>query len=404
MKMAIVLAGFTPGEADELRRAIGAWRSSGSIDKMGQKLMLGLLKAGVPREFAERVFQQIQGFSEYGFPESHAASFALIAYASAYLKRHHPAEFLCGLVNSQPMGFYANHTLVDDAKRHGVKVLPVHPNRSGWDCEMEGKDTVRLGFRVVSGLGKTEFDLLERERRRASFRDLFDFLSRARLKRAVQRALALCDAFSAFGTDQRHALWSLLAHEVLCREGARAGAESAQQGAQLSLFVESDASIVGENARLFSGLNEYQAIETDYRAYGMSVRGHPMEAIRKYVKRLPQLRAAEARALANGARTELAGLAIVMQRPPTAKGTVFATLEDETGFLDLILWKKVFEQHREMILDQGFLYVRGKIQRDGLSVSLLVESIRPFPFLQMQEVERLGQEVPRLLSEGVLLG
>ena len=151
MKIAIVMAGFTPGEADELRRAIGAWRSSGSIEKIGRRLQDGLLKSGLPEEFVQRLFLQIQGFAEYGFPESHASSFALLAYASSYLKCHYPAEFLCALVNSQPMGFYANHTLIDDAKRHGAQVLPIDPHLSGWDCKME-QGAVRLGFRVVSGI------------------------------------------------------------------------------------------------------------------------------------------------------------------------------------------------------------------------------------------------------------
>ena len=176
MSMAIELAGFTPGEADELRRAIGAWRSSGSIEKMGRRLMEGLMRGGLSAQYAEQVFQQIQGFSMYGFPESHSASFALLAYASSWLKCHHPAEFTCALINSQPMGFYSNHTLVDDAVRHGVEVLPVHPNLSTWDCQiLQGQKNgpaIRLGFRVVSGLGKDEVEKLVHERARAPFTSL----------------------------------------------------------------------------------------------------------------------------------------------------------------------------------------------------------------------------------------
>ncbi len=183
MKMAIDLAGFTPGEADELRRAIAAWRSTGSIERMGRRLMKGLLAAGLPEEFVERIFRQIHGFAEYGFPESHAASFALLAYVSAYLKRHYPAQFTCALINSQPMGFYLNHSLVDDAKRHGVRVLPVHPNRSDWDCAIED-GALRLGWRVVNGMGESlARELVEERETRGVFVNLQDFLSRTRLRR-----------------------------------------------------------------------------------------------------------------------------------------------------------------------------------------------------------------------------
>lgn len=391
MKMAVLLADFTPGEADQLRRAIGAWRSSGSIDKMGQRLMDGFLKNGIPREFADRVFQQIQGFAEYGFPESHAASFALIAYASCYVKRHHPAEFLCSMLNSQPLGFYAKHTLVDDAKHHGVIVLPVSPNESDWDSKMVGKKTVRLGFRVVSGIGKAEVEKLLAARAERPFASIADFVARSGLKKSVIRTLALGDAFQGYGADQRHSLWNLLALEALAQP-ARA--------AQLELFSGVD--LKEAEAALFPALNPYQAIQSDYASYGLSTRGHPMQFIRSQIPALPRRTNAEARRLPNGTVVELAGLAVVMQRPPTARGTVFATLEDETGFLDLILWKDVFDRYRELVLDHGFLLVRGKIQGDGEAGSLLVRSIRPFPLAEACAVKELSDGMPRLLSEGVL--
>ncbi len=364
MQMAIALGGFTPGEADELRRAIGAWRSSGSIDKMGQKLMKGLMANGIPQEFADRIFMQIHGFAEYGFPESHAASFALLAYASAYLKRHHPAEFTCALLNSQPMGFYNAHSLIDDLKRHGHRVLPLDVNLSQWDCTLEPDgvkgSALRLGFRYLSGIRQDEANQMIAAREERRFSSLEDFLSRAHVRSSMLHRLALGDAFSVFGLDQRKALWRILA---------------ANQ--QLPLFSGHE---LGESARPspFRALDTYESICADYTVFNLSARGHPMEEIRKRFPRLPRTTTATARATPSGRRLEVAGLSIVMQRPPTAGGTVFATLEDETGILDLILHKDVFERYREMILEHCFLIATGAIQRDGDSISLIVKSVRPF--------------------------
>jgi error-prone DNA polymerase len=352
MKIAIVMAGFTPGEADELRRAIGAWRSSGSIDRMGRKLLQGLLANGIPREWADRIFRQIQGFAEYGFPESHAASFALIAYASAYLKRHYPAQFACALVNSQPMGFYSVHTILDDAKRHGVELRPVHPDRSEWDCALED-GAIRLGWRVVHGMARAEADALVAAR---PFRDLTDFLSRTRLRSNVLHTLAMGDAFACFGLDQRHALWEILAYDR-----------------QPNLFSKTAGP---RQLGLFQPLDAAGSIEADYRSFGLSVRGHPMQALRARFGRLPGLSSPEIRAARAGRTVEACGLIIVRQRPHTAKGVVFATLEDEHGFIDLILHKPVFEKFHEVFTTHPLLVARGRVQRDGDAVSILVGHVR----------------------------
>ena len=372
MKIAIAVGGFTPGEADELRRAIGAWRSSGSIEKMGQKLMTGLLKSGLPREWVERLFLQIKGFAEYGFPESHAASFALIAYASSYLKCHYPAEFCCALLNSQPMGFYSSHSLVDDAKRHGVRILPVHPNHSNWDNEvmyLEGllptgevkgrKPALRLGWRSVKGLGRIEGERLIHERMQRPFHSLPDFLSRVKLKALVLQRLAMGDSFSCFGYDQRHALWEILSHSK--EADLFSGLESAE-ALQLNLFEK---------------LDDYTAIRNDYRSFGISARGHPMQALRAKLTRLPKLTAAAAKKSRHGEMISLSGLIIVRQRPPTAAGTMFLALEDETGFVDLILHKDVQAKYEELILTHSFLITKGVAQRDRESMSLLVKQLRP---------------------------
>ena len=383
MKMAVTLADFSPGEADQLRRAIGAWRSSGSIEKLGQRLMDGLLRNGVPKSFADRIFSQIQGFAEYGFPESHAASFALIAYASCYLKRHYPEHFCAALINSQPMGFYSNHTLVDDAKRHGVIVLPVDIHESEWDCVVVTKNTFRLGFRVVHGMSKQDFERIRIERERGKFKSLMSFMSRTRLKKNILRTLALGDVFNTFGGDQRQLLWTLLAAETLVSEASD----------QLGLFDH----VNQESTGAFATVSELEAIDLDYQSFRLSVRGHPMETIRKKLKRIPKRSSRELRNLKHGSFSEIAGLAIVMQRPPTAKGTVFATLEDEHGFIDLILHKTTYEKFRERILSDGLMIVGGKIQRDGHAVSMVVSHVRTLPILREELVDCTR-------SEGVLMG
>jgi error-prone DNA polymerase len=395
MQIAIDLADFTPGESDQLRRAIGAWRSSGSIDEMGRRLMKGLLVNGIPQDFAERVFLQIQGFAEYGFPESHAASFALIAYCSAYFKCHYPAEFTCGLLNSQPMGFYAPHTLVDDVKRHGVQVFPIHPNISDWESKIENGG-IRLGFQFITGVSKKEIKNLLEKRTLRPFTSLKDFLDRSSLRKPTLHRLALGDAFSCFQYDQRRALWQILAYEIL---------NFKDEGQQMNLFTgvdfstQRDTSASPHSSALarasfpFSSMDEYESILSDYQSYGLSTRGHPMQFIRKKYKGLPPMTTAQAKQGSNGTILSLLGLSVVMQRPPTASGTVFATLEDETGFLDIIIHHQIFEKYKELILDHSFLIVTGKIQRDGLSVSLILRSIKPFPTHNLS--------ISRYLSEGV---
>ncbi|MFL5813017.1 MAG: error-prone DNA polymerase [Bdellovibrionia bacterium] len=375
MSMAIELAGFTAGEADELRRAIGAWRSTGSVEKMGFRLMDGLTKNGLSAEYASQVFDQIQGFSMYGFPESHAASFALLAYASAWIKCHHQAEFTCALINSQPMGFYASHTLLDDAKRHGVEVLPVDPNLSDWNCDVirlenelgNERKAIRLGFRVVHGLGKAEAEkLIEERKRRGPYRSLSDFLSRTRLKSAVLQGLALGNAFSKFGENQRQTLWKILELRML-----------SETGTQLSLFqssyeVESGEAASGIALRPLSAL---ESIQEDYAAFGLSTQGHPMRELRQ---KLRCQTIAWTKNNAPGGRTvSAAGLVIVRQKPPTAKGMTFATLEDESGFMDLAFHPEVYEKYREEFLRHCFIEVKGILQRDGNSMSLLVKHLKP---------------------------
>jgi error-prone DNA polymerase len=364
MQMAIELAGFSAGEADQLRRAIGALRSTGSVSEMGERLMKGLLRSGLSEQYAKLIYSQIQGFAEYGFPESHSASFALLAYASCYLKCHHPAEFTMSLINSQPLGFYSNHTLIDDAKRHGVCFLPVSVSASSWDCTLDPRGAIRLGARVISGCSKAQWSTLMERREELPFKSLADVVLRSGLKRSTLRSLALTGAFEEFKVQTREAFWSLLALEPYRRD---------LESEQLSIF--SKISYETSPSR-FAPQSELQKIWNDYQVSGLSVRGHPMQEVRKNFSRALAHTTRTIRDLQNGTRASLAGLCILMQRPPTARGVVFATLEDETGLLDLIFWPEVFERHKDLVRSEGVVIVSGEVQRDLDAVSFLVRQIR----------------------------
>ena len=396
MKMAVAIGGFSPGEADELRRAIAAWRSQGEIDVLGRKLMQGLLKSGLSQEYVERIFQQIRGFSEYGFPESHAASFALLAYVSSYQKCHFPAEFTCSLINSQPVGFYANHTLVDHAKRQGVEVLPVNPNASQWDCyvqtSQQGKKQLQLGFRVVRGLSKKEVErIVEARQREGAFSSLVDFLARGSVSRRNLQSLALGNAFQALEPrlDRRHLLWQILAYEWQPHRK--------KEYEQLQLF--SQVELPSPDRKLFPSLGAFASVQADYRAYGLSTSAHPMAPLRAEFKdRLKtnlsarrsfaflRYNSASVRKAPSGRYLSLAGLVIIRQRPQTAKGVRFATLEDEWGYLDLILHLQTYERYQDIFDHKAFLVAAGTLQRDQHSASLLVKRLSPL----LSETEELS--------------
>lgn len=380
MKMAVAIGGFTPGEADRLRKAIGAWRSSGSLDVMGRKLKEGLQKAGVLEDFSQRIFDQIQGFSEYGFPESHAASFALLAYASCWLKHHHPSEFLVAMLNSQPMGFYAPHTLVDDAKRHGVRVLPISVQGSEWETKLErgpgGKNSVRLGFHQVRGMSEKEWQRIRVAREEKSFTSFQDFITRSfsdpdgprAIRKNILRMMAVGDIFKDFGLNQREALWKVLSIEAMAWTPL-----FSSEVVQGDLFSETP----------IQTMDGYETILSDYRATGLSHRGHPMEWVRRRMRGRGgpgslQMNSLRVKECTHGKKITIPGLSLVIQRPPTASGTAFATLEDEFGFLDLIMHREVFEKVRAVLLDEPFVLVSGAIQRDGRAVSLIVRDVKPF--------------------------
>ena len=359
MKMAVELAGFTPGESDQLRRAIAAWRSQGSLEKLGIKLKEGLQRQGLSQEFVDRIFLQIQGFAQYGFPESHAASFALIAYVSSFLKCHHPAEFACGLLNSQPMGFYASHTLVDDAKRHGVRVDPVGINESDWESQVTD-GVLRLGWKVVKGLHEKEAQRVIAGR---PYRSLEDFLRRTTVRREVLVGLAMGGTFAPFGLDPRRALWQVL--EFHRRKNVVQG----------DLFLDVSAAQNAPSTAKFRDLQDYEIIEEQYDAFSLSTHGHPMMALRQMLP-LPKLNTQSAKLRPHGSQVRLAGLILVRQRPPTAKGMTFSTLEDEFGFLDIAITPQNWERLQGVFLENCFLEITGKLQRETNSYSVMVSSLR----------------------------
>jgi len=367
MKLAMVAADYTPGEADSLRRDMAAWRKAGRIEMHRDRLVTRMTAKGIDPEFAARVFEQIRGFGEYGFPESHAASFAIIAYATAYLRRHFPAEFVCALLNAQPMGFYMPSTIAEDARRHGVTVLPVDVSRSNWACNLtpgpspggRGEQptasfAVRLGIRYVKGLGEGDFARIAAARGEAPFRDLDDFARRTRLSSFALTRLAEADALACFGAPRREALWD--AHGL-----ARSRDDS--------LPIPS-----AERSPAFEAPGAFDAIAWDYLVTGLSTRGHPLEPLRGQLAaaRLPDAR--RIGALPHGAKARYAGMVICRQRPSTASGVVFMTLEDETGFVNVVCWKDVFKQNEVLVKTTPLLGVTGEIQRQDGVVHLIAET------------------------------
>ncbi|GJH04577.1 hypothetical protein CBA19C8_28490 [Paraburkholderia terrae] len=348
MQVAMLAAGFSAGEADQLRRAMAAWKRKGGLQHYHDRIVEGMLQRGYDREFAESIFAQIQGFGEYGFPESHAASFALLVYASCWLKRHEPAAFLCAMLNSQPMGFYSPSQLVQDAKRHGVGVLPVDVNVSDWDSTMEGDGRmapVRLGMSMIRGMREETARRIEAARAVQRFRDVADLANRAQLDRHDLQVLAAANAMKPLAGDRRQALWEAVAavpEKDLLRATSR-----------------------GEEAPALTAPTEGQDLIADYRSTGLTLGRHPLALLRT---KLLSMRLMPAEALAryrDGQLARACGIVTVRQRPGTANGVMFMTLEDETGAVNVIVWQSVLERQRREALGSSLLAVYGVWQRQG---------------------------------------
>jgi error-prone DNA polymerase len=357
MKIAILVGGYTGGEADQLRRDMAAWKSAGKIERHRGKLVARMIGSGVEPAFAERIFSQIRGFGEYGFPESHAASFALVAYVTAWLKCHHPAVFACALLNAQPMGFYAPSTIVEDAKRHGVRVLPVDVNASRWDCTLQrrGRERcVRMGLRWVSGLGVREREAIERADR--PFPDLESFVRRTRLPMRALVRLAEAGAYESLGVPRRDAVWAV-------KEAAGRAHDPI------------DLAPADDRTPFFRPLPQEAQVLWDYRVARHSPRGHPMITVRPHLARQGLPDARKLNALPDGARASYVGLVICRQQPGTSTGVTFYTLEDETGFVNLVVWRPVFERFSVIARTAVFLGATGRLQREREVVHLVVDEL-----------------------------
>ncbi|GJE17683.1 error-prone DNA polymerase [Methylobacterium marchantiae] len=393
MQIAITAAGFTPSEADGLRRAMATFRHNGQIVNFRTKFIEGMAGRGYPRDFAERCFKQIEGFSTYGFPESHAASFALLVYASAWMKCRHPDVFLAAILNSQPMGFYQPAQLVRDARAHGVEVRGPDVNASAWDCTLEPASVqrgterrfaVRIGLRQVSGLPKAAMARLVALRGNgyASVEGLQAALT---LPRNALERLAEADAFRSLDLDRRAALWAVRALEgTSMRASAARGVPTDRRthllDAALPLFAfhADDGLFRNEPSVELPAMALSEHVAEDYVSTGLSLKGHPVAFFRARLARIGAIPAAAHHdpSWAQNARVTVAGLVLTRQRPGTAKGVVFLTLEDETGICNVIVWKKVFEANRRIAMSARFIAVRGRIQRSGLVVHLLAEQFR----------------------------
>ena len=354
MKLAVVAAGFTPGEADQLRRAMAAWRRPGVIHAFREKLIDGMLAKGLTAKFAENVFNQIKGFGEYGFPESHAASFALLAYVSSWLKCHYPAEFCAALINSQPMGFYAPAQLVRDAQQHGIEIRPVDVNHSDWDCTLEGS-AIRLGLRMLNGVGQLTAVTIEQARRQGAFRSMDDLARRTKLSQTILSRLARADAFGSLELDRRQSLWQSLGQRKESRP----------------LFGSEDR----EPLTALPAMTAQEQVFADYRAAGLSLKAHPVSFYRAGLERLNVVPAAALANLEDGQFVRVAGLVLVRQRPSTAHGITFVTLEDETGTANLIIRMDVWERFYKVARTASAFIAHGRLQNQNEVVHVLVTKL-----------------------------
>ncbi|WP_207461262.1 error-prone DNA polymerase [Azospirillum sp. SYSU D00513] len=372
MRLAMVCAGFTAEEADQLRRAMGAKRSADRLAAYQDRMVTGMLARGYDREFAERCYKQIIGFGSYGFPESHSASFALLAYASSWLKCHYPAVFCAALLNSQPMGFYAPAQIVRDAREHGVDVRAVDVNHSEWDCILEhGRmgPSVRLGMRLIRGLREVDAIRLVAARG-TGYRTVQEVWDRARLGVAALERLANADAWLSIGLGRREALWQI----------------RALGAAPLPLFAVADARrLPGDNRGpvergdepdvMLPSVRLGEAIVEDYKAVSLTLRSHPLQLLRPKLREQGYSPARALEGLADGARVGIAGLTLVRQRPGTASGVVFVTIEDETWHSNVVIWSSVFEKQRRIVLGASIMGVWGRVQKEGEVIHVVADRL-----------------------------
>ncbi|MEJ1962940.1 MAG: error-prone DNA polymerase [Gammaproteobacteria bacterium] len=362
MQIAMIGAGFSPGEADKVRRSMAAWQRRGGLEQFREKLISGMLERHYSAEFAESIYQQILGFGSYGFPMSHSASFALLAYASSWLRCHHHPAFVAGLLNSQPMGFYAPAQLVADARRRGVVFRSVNVAASDWDCTLEGnadgRPEVRVGFRLIAGLQEAEGLRIETARSDGPFEDVESLAHRAQLNRRTLSLLARAGALASLASHRRAAHWRAIGVERL--PGALAGASSREPALELP------------------APNEAQELVADYQSLGLTLGRHPLALLRKKLRRLRVRRADELASIESGSRVRIAGLVTHRQRPETASGVVFMSLEDESGVTNLIVWNRVQKEQRQAVFASRLLIVQGELQSEMGVIHVIAHQLRDY--------------------------
>jgi len=369
MRVAIECAGFTASEADLLRRAMATFKLTGGVSHFRDKLINGMVDRGYDHEFAEKTFKQIEGFGSYGFPESHAASFALIAYASSWMKCHHPDAFCAALLNAQPMGFYAPAQIVRDARQHGVELRPIDVNTSRWDCTLEAGrgryKAVRLGLRMTRDLSNADGAAIVTARGEEPFTSIEEIQRRAGVGRGALDRIGDADGFGSLGADRRAGLWEV--------KGLGAAA--------LPLFAAADDrdGKLRQEAReptvMLTPMGEGAEVVEDYRASGLSLRAHPLAFLRDELKARKMITCEALRTTRDGRWVELAGLVLVRQKPGSAKGVMFITLEDETDVANLVVWTNVFEKNRRTVLGASMMGVRGQVQREGDVIHIVAQRL-----------------------------
>ncbi|HEY5426373.1 MAG TPA: OB-fold nucleic acid binding domain-containing protein, partial [Candidatus Tumulicola sp.] len=361
MRLAIEAAGFSPGEADRLRRAMGHKRSRARMLEIYPRLVDGMVNNGIDRAAAEQLFHMLEGFADYGFPESHAASFALLAYASAYVKCRFPAIFAAAILNVQPMGFYSTEVLVNDARRHGVVVKPIEVNASEYWSYVDAGGALRLGFHLIRGLGEVQRARLEAALSAGTFRDLLDFAQRTRLEKEAIENLAVAGAFTPWFAQRRDAMWAL-----------RALDERETRG-ELGKLMD-----VAEPTVRFKALAPKQETAFDLWSTGVTPKGQAMAHFRAQLDAQRVIPAARLADAPNHLLCRVGGLVITRQRPGTAKGFVFLTLEDETGLVNVIVRPDVYERYRRTIRSASMLVIEGKLQKEAGCIDLLAHHVKAF--------------------------
>lgn len=379
MRIVVAVAGFTPGEADELRRVMSdSWRKKGTMNGIRQRILDGMKRHGVQDQFAEQIYKTIEGFANYGFPESHAASFALLTYASSYIKCHHPDVFVCALLNSQPMGFYSPRSLIADAKRHGVQFLGIDIQRSDYDYTIEttqGRHSVRVGLKSLSGIPTEVLKSIVSERNaRGLFLDLSDLVKRIKIPKTVLLKLAASGALTSFNEEARKLIWKI---------------ESLNLDAQSFLWGESKESFDSpQDAELIPFESNWQVMEREYQSKGFSLQYHPMQLLRSTISQMsqklrqgnwiPYFNSKDIDQMKHDQKVRVAGMISVTQRPPTAKGMCFITLEDEFGTMNIIVPPDVYDRDRLAIYSASFLEIRGDLEKRGNIRNIKAQTVRAF--------------------------